>query len=150
MKLVIGCDHAAFDAKMEVVGYLKSLGHHVYDEGTHNLISVDYPDFAASTCRKVLSGEAERGILICGTGIGMSIAANRFNGIRAALCFNVELAKLSRQHNDANVLCLGARTQTLESMKNILSVWLTTEWEGGRHANRLNKIEQNSRGQDAE
>ena len=150
MKLVIGCDHAAFDAKTELVHYLKSIGQDIIDEGTHSLDSVDYPDFAARVSQKVQSGEAQRGILICGTGIGMSIAANRFKNIRAALCFNEELAKLSRLHNDANVLCLGARTQSIESMKSILSVWLTTEWEGDRHAIRLNKIELNSRGQDAE
>ena len=150
MKLVIGCDHAAFDAKTELVHFLKSIGQDIIDEGTHSLDSVDYPDFAARVSQKVQSGEAQRGILICGTGIGMSIAANRFKNIRAALCFNEELAKLSRLHNDANVLCLGARTQSIESMKSILSVWLTTEWEGDRHAIRLNKIEQNSRGQDAE
>ena len=150
MKLVIGCDHAAFDAKTELVHFLKSIGQDIIDEGTHSLDSVDYPDFAARVSQKVQSGEAQRGILICGTGIGMSIAANRFKNIRAALCFNEELAKLSRLHNDANVLCLGARTQSIESMKSILSVWLTTEWEGDRHAIRLNKIELNSRGQDAE
>lgn len=150
MKLVIGCDHAAFEAKTEIVTYLKSNGHTIIDEGTQGLDSVDYPDFAASVSRSVLSGSADRGILICGTGIGMSIAANRFKGIRAALCFNEELAELSRLHNDANVLCLGARTQSIESMKNILSIWLTTAWEGERHAIRLAKIESNSRGQDAE
>ena len=150
MELVIGCDHAAFDAKTEIVQYLKSLGHDIIDEGTHSLESVDYPDYAAKVSQKVQSGVAERGILICGTGLGMSIAANRFQGIRAALCFTEELAELSRLHNDANVLCLGARTQSVESMKSILSLWLTTEWEGDRHARRLNKIELNSRGQDAE
>ncbi|NQV43142.1 MAG: ribose 5-phosphate isomerase B [Candidatus Marinimicrobia bacterium] len=150
MKIVIGCDHAAYDAKTEIVKYLKSNGHDIIDEGTYGLESVDYPDFAASASLKVQAGEADRGVLICGTGIGMSIAANRFKGIRAALCFNEELAKLSRLHNNANILCMGARTQSIDSMKNILSVWLTTAWEGDRHALRLNKIELNSRGQDAE
>lgn len=150
MKLVIGCDHAAFDAKTEIVQYLKSLGHDLIDEGTDSQTSVDYPDYAASVSQKVQSSRADRGILICGTGIGMSIAANRFKGVRAALCFTEELAKLSRLHNNANVLCLGARTQSVDSMKSILSVWLTTEYEGARHAKRLNKIELNSRGQDAE
>ncbi|NQT63923.1 MAG: ribose 5-phosphate isomerase B [Candidatus Marinimicrobia bacterium] len=150
MKLVIGCDHAAFDAKTEIIQLLKSLGHDIIDDGTHSLESVDYPDYAASVSQKVQSGDAERGILICGTGLGMSMAANRYKGIRAALCFTEELAELSRLHNDANVLCLGARTQSVESMKSILSLWLTTEWEGDRHARRLNKIELNSRGQDAE
>jgi len=150
MKLVIGCDHAAFDANTEIIQLLKSLGHDIIDDGTHSLESVDYPDYAASVSQKVQSGDAERGILICGTGLGMSMAANRYKGIRAALCFTEELAELSRLHNDANVLCLGARTQSVESMKSILSLWLTTEWEGDRHARRLNKIELNSRGQDAE
>ncbi len=150
MKLVIGCDHAAYDAKTEIIDFLKSLGHDTIDEGTHNLDSVDYPDFAAGASLKVQSGAADRGILICGTGLGMSIAANRFKGIRAALCYTEELAEMSRLHNDANVLCLGARTQSVESMKSIISLWLTTEWEGDRHARRLNKIETNSRGQDAE
>ena len=122
MELVIGCDHAAIDAKTEIVQYLKSLGHDIIDEGTHSLESVDYPDYAAKVSQKVQSGVAERGILICGTGLGMSIAANRFQGIRAALCFTEELAELSRLHNDANVLCLGARTQSVESMKSILSL----------------------------
>jgi len=120
------------------------------DEGTHSLKSCDYPDFAAAVSRKVQAGSAERGILICGTGIGMSIAANRFKGVRAALCYTEELAELSRLHNDANVLCLGARTQSVDSMKSIVLRWLTTEWEGERHGSRLNKIESNSRGQDAE
>ena len=150
MKITIGCDHAAFDAKTEIIQFLQSSGHDIIDEGTHNLESVDYPDFAASVSQKVQPGEAERGILICGTGLGMSMAANRYKGIRAALCFTEELAELSRLHNDANVLCLGARTQSVDSMKSIISLWLTTEWEGDRHARRLNKIELNPRGQDAE
>ena len=149
MKLVIGSDHAAFDAKSEMIEYLKALGHDILDAGTHSQQSCDYPDYAAEVSRKVVSGEVDRGILICGTGLGMSIAANRFKGIRAALCTSEELAELSRLHNDANVLCLGARTQSIDSMKRISSLWLTTEWEGDRHARRLDKIESNSRGQDA-
>jgi len=150
MQLSLGCDHAALETKLEIIAHLKALGHVTMDEGTHTLNSCDYPDYAALVSRKVQSGEADRGILICGTGLGMSIAANRFKGVRAALCFNDELAKLSRLHNDANVLCLGARTQTIDSIKDIISLWLTTEWEGDRHAQRLAKIESNSRGQDAE
>jgi len=147
MKIAIGCDHAALEAKQEIVSYLKSMGHDLLDEGTNTLDSVDYPDYAADVSRKVQSGQADRGVLICGTGIGMSIAANRFTGIRAALCYTEELAELSRLHNDSNILCFGARTQSVESMKKIISVWLATQWEGGRHGRRLDKIESNSRGQ---
>lgn len=147
MTIALGCDHAAFDAKTSILDYLKSSGQVVLDQGTFTLESTDYPDYAAKVCRSVLSGEASRGILICGTGIGMSIAANRFKGIRAALCYTEELAELSRLHNDANVLCLGARTQTLDSMKKIVSIWLDTMWAGGRHATRIEKIETISRGQ---
>jgi len=146
MQISIGCDHAALDAKNEVVSFLESLGHDILDAGTHTTESCDYPDFAAEVSKKVQSGEVNRGILICGTGLGMSIAANRFQGVRAALCYTEELAELSRLHNDANVLCLGARTQSVDSMKSIISLWLTTDWEGERHGRRLEKIELNSRG----
>lgn len=149
MQISIGCDHAALETKLEVIQYLEQLGHVIADEGTHSSESCDYPDIARPVSRKIQSGEADRGILICGTGIGMSIAANRFEGVRAALCYTEELAELSRLHNDANLLCLGARTQTIDSIKDIVTVWLTTSWEGGRHAHRLEKIESNSRGRDA-
>ena len=150
MRIAIGSDHAAFDAKQEIISFLEDLGHIVTDCGTTNIDSCDYPDYAAAVSVAVQKHEVERGLLICGTGIGMSIAANRFKGVRAALCLTVELAELSRLHNDANVLCLGARTQTVEDMHGIVDTWLATEWEGDRHARRLNKIESNSRGQDAE
>lgn len=146
MKIAIGSDHAAFEAKNEIIDHLKNSGHEVIDKGTYDKSSCDYPDYAASVSKAVQAGDVQRGILICGTGIGMSIAANRFTNVRAALCYTVELAELSRLHNDANVLCLGARTQSVESMKSIIQPWLTTEWEGDRHAQRLQKIETNSRG----
>ena len=149
MKIAIGSDHAAFEIKAELVPYLIALGHEVQDLGTYSTESCDYPDYAAQVSLAVQTQQTERGILICGTGIGMSIAANRFSGVRAALCYTEELATLSRQHNDANVLCLGSRTQTLESMRQIVKVWLTTAWEGKRHAKRLEKIELNARGQHA-
>jgi len=149
MKIAIGSDHAAFEIKAELVPYLIALGHEVQDLGTYSTESCDYPDYAAQVSLAVQAQQTERGILICGTGIGMSIAANRFSGVRAALCYTEELATLSRQHNDANVLCLGSRTQTLESMRQIVKVWLTTAWEGKRHAKRLEKIELNARGQHA-
>ncbi len=146
MTIAIGSDHAAFFAKKEISDYLGSLGYQIIDKGTFNQESTDYPDYAAAVSRAIQSGETERGILICGTGIGMSIAANRFKGIRAALCYTTELARLSREHNDANILCLGARTQSVESMREIVDVWLNTNWEGQRHARRLDKIESNIRG----
>lgn len=149
MQISIGCDHAALDAKNEVISYLTTQGHAITDVGTHDDRSCDYPDYAAEVSRHIKSGAAERGILICGSGIGMSMAANRFNGVRAALCYTEELAELSRLHNDANVLCLGARTQSIESMIKIISKWLETPWEGDRHGQRLQKIESNARGQDA-
>jgi len=146
MKLAIGSDHAAFESKEHLKTFLGSLGHDVVDVGTDSLVSCDYPDYAAQVSRLVQTSSVERGILICGTGIGMSIAANRFTGVRAALCYTVELARLSRLHNDANVLCLGARTQSQSAMEAILGTWLSTDWEGDRHAQRLQKIENNCRG----
>ncbi len=149
MIIAIGSDHAAYTAKDQLVKYLGDLGLQILDQGTYSEDSCDYPDYAAAVSRAVLNGTADRGILICGTGIGMSIAANRYEGVRAALCYTEELAALSRLHNNANVLCMGARTQSLESMKAILRLWLNTEWEGDRHAGRLAKIESNPRGQHA-
>ena len=150
MKIAIGSDHAAFSAKGQLIQYLDDLGHQVLDQGTNSEDSCDYPDYAALVSRAVQTGVAQRGVLICGSGIGMSIAANRFEGVRAALCYTEELATLSRLHNDANVLCLGARTQSIDSMKSILKLWLSTAWEGDRHARRLEKIESNPRGQHVE
>ncbi len=149
MRIAIGSDHAALDAKSDVVKHLASRGIEVNDLGTHDTNSCDYPDYAALVSTSVQQKESDRGILICGTGIGMSIAANRFKGIRAALCYTEELAMLSRQHNDANILCLGARTQSVSYMIPIIDKWLDTAWEGDRHARRIEKIETNSRGQDA-
>jgi len=148
MQISIGCDHAALEAKTEVITYLKAQGHAITDVGTHDDQSCDFPDYAAAVSRHIQGGSSDRGILICGTGIGMSMAANRFTGVRAALCYTEQLAELSRLHNDANVLCLGARTQSIESMIMIISKWLNTSWEGGRHGQRLQKIEKNARGQD--
>ncbi|NQV49748.1 MAG: ribose 5-phosphate isomerase B [Candidatus Marinimicrobia bacterium] len=150
MNISIGSDHAALEAKTELITFLESKGHVLTDAGTHDLKSSDYADYAAIVCKSVKLGSEERGILICGTGIGMSIAANRYAGIRAALCCTEELAILSRLHNDANIICFGARTQTIASMKSIIVPWLETEYEGGRHDRRLKKIESNSRGNHAE
>ena len=140
MKIAIGADHAGFAAKEEIKTVIKALGHTVVDEGTTGETSVDYPDFAEKVARAVASGEAERGVLICGTGIGMSIAANKVPGIRAAVVSDEKTAALSRQHNDANVFCAGSRVTPVVKIAESLKVFLQTPFEGGRHANRVNKI----------
>ncbi len=140
MKIAIGADHAGFAAKEEIKTVIKALGHTVLDQGTSGEASVDYPDFAEKVSRAVVSGEADKGVLICGTGIGMSIAANKVEGIRAALIGDEKTAALSRQHNDANVFCAGARITPVVKMAESLKVWLQTPFEGGRHQNRVSKI----------
>jgi ribose 5-phosphate isomerase B len=140
MKIAIGADHAGFAAKEEIKNVIKALGHQVADQGTSGEASVDYPDFAEKVARAVTSGEADRGVLICGTGIGMSIAANKVAGIRAAVVSDEKTAALSRQHNDANVFCAGSRVTPVVKIAESLKVWLQTPFEGGRHANRVGKI----------
>ena len=135
MDIFIACDHAAFSAKRELVAYLKR-NFHVEDLGTHSSDSCHYPHFAIELVKKVLQ-ENKKGILMCGSGIGMSMAANRFKGIRAALCHSSREAKLSREHNDANILCLGAVISPLTDMIRITETWLTTHFCGGRHSERL-------------
>ena len=141
MKLCIGADHAAFEAKERLAALLRRLGHEVTDAGTHSAESCDYPVFAGEVARAVAGGGCEFGILLCGTGIGMSIAANKVRGVRAALCHSVETASMSRRHNDANVLCMGARVLDPDLMEKILEEFLGTGFEGGRHARRLSLIE---------
>jgi ribose 5-phosphate isomerase B len=140
MKIAIGADHAGFAAKEEIKTVIKALGHIVIDEGTSSEASVDYPDFALKVAHAVASGEADKGVLICGTGIGMSIAANKVDGIRAAVVSDEKTAALSRQHNDANVFCAGSRTTPVLKIAESLKVWLQTTFEGGRHLNRVAKI----------
>ena len=140
MKIAIGNDHAAFEMKAEIVEVLKEHSIEVIDMGTNGPESVDYPDFGSRVCNAIISGEADRGILICGTGIGMSIVANKFKGIRAALCGDCFSARMSREHNDANVLVMGARVIGASVADEITRVWLKTEFEGGRHIIRLDKI----------
>jgi ribose 5-phosphate isomerase B len=140
MKIAIGADHAGFAAKEEIKTVIKALGHAVVDQGTSSEASVDYPDFAEKVARAVASGEVERGVLICGTGIGMSIAANKVRGVRAAVVSDEKTAALSRQHNDANVFCAGSRIMPVVKIAESLKVWLQTPFEGGRHVNRVNKI----------
>ncbi len=137
MKVAIGSDHGGFLMKEVIKELLGELGHQVDDVGCYSSESVDYPDFAELVCRKVIGGEAERGILICGTGIGMSMVANRHRTIRAALCHDQFTAAMSREHNDANVLCLGERVIGIGVAKEIVRTWMTVEFGGDRHLRRI-------------
>ena len=136
----IGSDHGGLELKQAVCELLKNRGLEVEDFGTHNSDSVDYPDFGAKVANAVSKGDAERGILICGTGIGMSIIANKFPGIRAALVYDEFTAQMSKEHNNANILVMGGRILNVEQGVKLVEIWLDTEFEGGRHQNRLLKI----------
>mgnify|MGYP004634581419 CR=1 FL=1 len=136
----IGSDHGGFELKGYIIKYLEDKGIDVKDYGTYSEESVDYPDCAAPVCKAVQSGDIEKGILICGTGIGISIAANKYKGIRAALCGDVYSAKMCRQHNNAQIICLGGRVIGRELAYMIVDTWLETEFEGGRHEKRIEKI----------
>src|SRR4030042_3789903 len=141
MKIAIGADHAGFEYKARLSDYLKALCHIVIDVGTFSTESSDYPDFGAKGSQKVCSGEAEMGILLCGTGIGMSIVANKFKGIRAAVCCNSETARLAREHNNANILCLGARFLTIPECLEITDIFLQTSPKNeDKYLRRINKI----------
>lgn len=141
MKIVIGCDQGALELKEHVKEVLKEFKDlEVEDVGTYTTDSVDYPDIAEKVCAKITSGQAERGIALCGTGIGISIACNKVKGIRAALCHNVFTARMSRQHNNANVLAMGGRDISFGPASEIVRVWITEEFLGGRHERRVNKI----------
>ncbi|OQX74641.1 MAG: ribose 5-phosphate isomerase B [Campylobacteraceae bacterium 4484_4] len=142
MKFYIATDHAAFFLKNEVKEILEKLGNEVVDLGPQNDARVDYPDFAHKLSQKVAADEGSFGLLICGTGIGMSLAANKHRGIRAALCHDAYTAEMARAHNDANVLCFGARVVGLGVIESICKAWCETTFEGGRHAQRVAKIEQ--------
>lgn len=139
-KIFIGCDHAGFHAKNKLVEYLSPTYFNVYDMGTYKRESCDYPDIAFKVCENVTKSTDHIGIVICGTGIGMSISCNKFNNIRCALCHNTETAELSRKHNNANILALGARLLDNESLINIVNTFLSTDFDGGRHSDRLDKI----------
>ena len=140
MKIVLGSDHAGFELKEDLRAYLVEQKVGVIDLGVFNEEPVDYPDIGASVAEKVSRGEVGRGILICGSGIGMSIVANRFPGVRAALCHDLYTARISREHNDANLLILGGRLIGKGLAREILRVWLETGFQGGRHQRRLEKI----------
>ena len=140
MKLSIGSDHAGYDLKKQIFEYLKKEGHIVIDQGTYNKDSVDYPDFAEWVVKDVQNKEADYGILVCYTGIGMSMAANKARGIRAALVGKVEDAVLTREHNNANVLCLSAKNTSVEDAFEIIKAFLSTDFAGGRHERRVEKV----------
>lgn len=140
MKVAIACDHAGFKLKEFLKANVTNI--EWCDEGTTSDARVDYPDFAAKLAQKVSTGEYSRGVLICGSGIGMAIAANKFSSVRAAAVESKYSAKLSRAHNDSNILCLGARILAPEYAKDILETWLNTSFEGGRHTHRIEKIKQ--------
>ena len=140
MKLSIGSDHAGYDLKKQIFEYLQKEGHVVIDQGTYNKDSVDYPDFAKWVVKDVQDKEADYGILVCYTGIGMSMAANKARGIRAALVGKVEDAVLTREHNNANVLCLSAKNTSVEDAFEIVKAFLSTDFAGGRHERRVEKV----------
>lgn len=141
MKIAVGCDHGGFDHKNAIAEHLKQRGFEVVDYGIYENKSVDYPDIASKLCNGILEGEADLGILVCGTGIGMSIAANKFKGIRAAACSEHFSAKYTRLHNNSNVLCLGGRVIGIGTALELADLFVNTEFEGGRHQNRIDKIE---------
>ncbi|HAL82971.1 MAG TPA: ribose 5-phosphate isomerase B [Mucilaginibacter sp.] len=138
LKIAIGSDHAGFEYKQAIAEFLSA--YEVKDFGTYSPASVDYPDFAHPVALAVESGSSDFGILICGSGNGVAMTANKHQGIRAAICWNEELAALARSHNDANIVCIPARFISIEEAKNIVELFLSTEFEGGRHANRVNKM----------
>ena len=142
MKIAIASDHAGFEYKENLKALLKELGHEYHDFGCYSPDSSDYPDFAYPAAKSVAEGKFDRGIFICGTGIGVSIVANKVKGIRAANCCSIEEAKLSREHNNANVLTFGARLISWDKAKEIVKVWLSTDFQGGRHERRVKKIHQ--------
>lgn len=142
MKIAIGCDHVGFILKPLIISHLKNRGVDIIDKGTHSESRTDYPIYAEAVARAVVSGEADLGILICGSGIGISIAANKVHGIRAVVCSEPYSAKLSRQHNNTNILAFGSRVIGAELAKMIVDEWLNAEFEGERHQTRVNMITQ--------
>ena len=139
MKITIGSDHAGVEYKTEITSFLKSINHNCLDVGTHTKESVDYPDFAHLVAQNVLS-DSDFGVLICGSGNGVSMAANKHKGIRAAICWSTEIAKLARNHNNANIISIPARFITLKESIEIINVFIQEGFDGGRHTQRVNKI----------
>ena len=141
LRIAIGSDHGGYEYKEQIVSYLKEKGYECVDVGTYSTDSCDYPVIARAVTTKITTGEADRGILICGTGIGMSIVANKVKGIRAALCGDTFSARASRAHNNSNVLCLGERVIGINLAMDIVDIWLESEFEGGRHQRRVDMME---------
>ncbi len=145
-RIAAGCDHAGFALKSDLVSHLRALGHEVIDYGTHSAERVDYPDYGAAVGRSVAAGDAELGLLVCGSGIGIGIAANKIPGVRAATIHDVTSAHLAREHNDANIIAMGERLIGPEVAREALDAFLAAEFEGGRHAGRVAKIDDLLRG----
>lgn len=141
LRIAIGSDHGGYEYKEQIVSYLKEKGYECVDVGTYSTDSCDYPIIARAVTTKITTGEADRGILICGTGIGMSIVANKVKGIRAALCGDTFSARASRAHNNSNVLCLGERVIGINLAMDIVDIWLESKFEGGRHQRRVDMME---------
>ena len=139
-KIALGADHAGFELKERIAEFLNERGYEIEDFGAYSADSIDYPDPAYSTAKSVSEHDSDEGILICGTGIGMSMVANKLPGIRAALCYSVETARLSKKHNNANLLCLGARVKHSDPIEDIVEEWLNAKFEEGRHERRVDKI----------
>ncbi len=139
-KIIIGCDHGGFELKNEIIAHLEKKGIEVTDVGTYSTDSCNYPDYARKVCERIQSGEFERGILVCGTGIGISIAANKHNGIRAACCSDTFSARMTRMHNNANVLCMGGRVVGPGLACDMVDLFVETEFEGGRHQARVDLL----------
>ena len=140
MKIVIGGDHRGYELKEMLVEYLQNLGHEVSDVGAYSGESVDYPEYAGKVAEKVAQGTADKGVLICGSGIGVCMAANKYKGIRAANVINADQARLARSHNDANVMCIGANYVAFAEAKKMIDDYIKTDFEGGRHERRINQI----------
>ncbi len=140
MKVALGCDHAGFDYKETVIRLIKKLGHEVIDKGTYSLDSVDYPDFVHPVAQLIDSGAADRGILICGSGNGVAMTANKHEKVRAALCWKNEIASLARRHNNANIICIPARFVSAKLARSMIKLFMETPFEGGRHERRVSKI----------
>ena len=140
MKIVMAADHGGYQLKESIKKNLIQAGRNILDAGCDSNDSVDYPDYAEKAISSMLTGDCQRGILICGTGIGMSIVANRHRSIRAAVCFDIDTAKLSREHNNSNILCLGARVLDMDYAMQMVTIWLETEFSGGRHQKRIDKF----------
>ncbi len=140
MKIAVGCDHGGFALKESLIPYIRALGHEVKDFGCYSEQSIDYPDYAFPAAEAVACGAYERGVLICTTGIGMSICANKVKGIRCALCSDAFGAEMTRRHNNSNILALGQKIVSEQTAREIVGIWLSTEFEAGRHLRRINKI----------